>query len=72
LYQLLAIHKTRNTFYLKAKKRLFADNTLPNMALGMITIIHIVLAILVIIELGLTGYRKYTAHINHSLLAYLD
>lgn len=28
------------------------------MALGMITIIHIVLAILVIIELGITGYRE--------------
>jgi hypothetical protein len=29
------------------------------MALGMITIIHIVLAVLVIIELGITGYREF-------------
>lgn len=28
------------------------------MALGMITIIHAVLAVFVIIELGITGYRK--------------
>lgn len=28
------------------------------MALGMITIIHIVLAVLVIVELGITGWRE--------------
>jgi hypothetical protein len=34
------------------------------MALGLITIIHIVLAVLVIIELGITGYRKsHTANL---------
>lgn len=33
-------------------------STPPIMALGMITVIHAVLAVLVIIELGITGYRK--------------